>query len=789
MQNETTFYSKKYQNEYKTIKISLDKLAIGYRKYKSKKKKKKEKDKHIEISRNNVNATIFDAVCRTNMITIHVYQFLRLWILDKYHKNQHIPEITEDIIKMVYKTLIKKTVGPSVKGENLTYLNEFSNFYKNEYMDLMDIKYKNINKNDPEVINSTKFNGEYLSQVISYMATDILKNIINNIQMHFYKYIKRFVFGSFKKHNKKLRKYDIIIMTYSRIVKRNKELQSATIDKNMKCTIENIIKIYGNKVKVMNEARKKFLKKINSELYLVFQDIINQTTTCEPKYHQWLNENRKKILPGTFKVSLNEDLNIEPQKFLKYMIFMNGELEKMEVKQFQFSPLRTSLIPKYIMIDTKTLVELFISEEKQEYLNNLNKYQHDIWSKFFNMNQSVFRCKNYTFNYSIMTDGYVASVLMIRNDYLEKETINKQKKKNGKKEIKKACEGMNEEQKKIYKDNRKEKQKGEAKKLKLEKAKGRNTEREKNKKYMEDFEKNLGKISTLLKKQKIKEEKEKLKKGKRKDKKETYVEFPYINEHLSDIEIEHLKKAYKVYCDPGKKKLYQFLGDDGTYFCYTNKQRLKETKRIKQQKYIERYKVRLQITEIERKLSTVNSKSCDYTKFKEYIKLKNEISIQLYDLYKKEKFRRLNWYSHINRQRSEANLLHTIKEKYGEDAIIIMGDWKSSEQLKGNISTPNIGLKRKVREKFMVYNFDEFRTSCLNSETEERCNNLYAPDKDGIKRKIHSVLTYKMENKRYGNVNRDKNAVNNIKKIVTSYLENKKRPERYKRGVNIDNTE
>ena len=58
------------------------------------------------------------------------------------------------------------------------------------------------------------------------------------------------------------------------------------------------------------------------------------------------------------------------------------------------------------------------------------------------------------------------------------------------------------------------------------------------------------------------------------------------------------------------------------------------------------------------------------------------------------------------------------------------------------ISTPNLGLKRKLAEYFKVYNIDEFRSSCLNYKTEEKSENLYLPDKQGELRKIHSILTY-----------------------------------------------
>jgi hypothetical protein len=48
--------------------------------------------------------------------------------------------------------------------------------------------------------------------------------------------------------------------------------------------------------------------------------------------------------------------------------------------------------------------------------------------------------------------------------------------------------------------------------------------------------------------------------------------------------------------------------------------------------------------------------------------------------------------------------------------------------------------------------------------------------------KLHSVLTYKMENNRLGCINRDRNAVLNMKKIVVSWLTDRTRPEKFRRG-------
>jgi len=47
------------------------------------------------------------------------------------------------------------------------------------------------------------------------------------------------------------------------------------------------------------------------------------------------------------------------------------------------------------------------------------------------------------------------------------------------------------------------------------------------------------------------------------------------------------------------------------------------------------------------------------------------------------------------------------------------------------------------------------------------------------------VFDYKMENKRNGCINRDKNGCKNIQKVFNYYIEYDELPERYKRGVEL----
>ena len=71
----------------------------------------------------------------------------------------------------------------------------------------------------------------------------------------------------------------------------------------------------------------------------------------------------------------------------------------------------------------------------------------------------------------------------------------------------------------------------------------------------------------------------------------------------------------------------------------------------------------------------------------------------------------------------------------------------------------------------------------INCKTHTKNDNIYLPDKEGVLRKMHSILTYQMENERLGCINRDKNSVYNMKTIVECFLEFNKRPEIFCREI------
>jgi hypothetical protein len=287
----------------------------------------------IGNNRNNNKRIIFDAVTRTHQIIVHLCMFLRLFILDKYHNNQPIPHINKNFMSMAIKALIATSVaGPTPKGSNLDMFNEFKKFYISDYKQLG---------------YTEKIDGSNLSQILGYMETDIITNIENNIKLHFFKYVNQFVNSSFKSKHKQL-------------------------------------------VETVKKKDKQSLKKqLDKELYELKQDLLNNTLESDVKYHAWINQHRPHIFPINITDSYEFDISHNPQKYLKHMIYMCIEIEKIGGKSFQFFPIRSNIVPKYIPIDTTTLIDLFMSENKNEYYNDVDRYKNILWDKLLKTSDPV----------------------------------------------------------------------------------------------------------------------------------------------------------------------------------------------------------------------------------------------------------------------------------------------------------------------------------------------------------------------------------------------------------------
>ena len=66
-----------------------------------------------------------------------------------------------------------------------------------------------------------------------------------------------------------------------------------------------------------------------------------------------------------FVNSYEFDIMNNPQKYIKSMIYMCLQIEELGTKSFQFFPLRTDTTVKYIPIDTKSIIEIFVKENNE----------------------------------------------------------------------------------------------------------------------------------------------------------------------------------------------------------------------------------------------------------------------------------------------------------------------------------------------------------------------------------------------------------------------------------------
>ena len=248
-----------------------------------------------------------------------------------------------------------------------------------------------------------------------------------------------------------------------------------------------------------------------------------------------------------------------------------------------------------------------------------------------------------------------------------------------------------------------------------------------------------------------------------------------------------------THSDPGKKSLVRLLGDNGKEYNYSNRRRLKETRRLKYNTLINNKKSKTilkgknkTISKLEMELTEYSGKTTYEKKFLDYVKHKIDLRKDIIEEENYNKYlKKLNWHTYINKQRHEDTILNEIEKVYGKNASIIIGDWGNKGRL-SYISTPGIGLKRLLRRRFNVYHLDEYKTSQINCITHEENKNLRL-NYNNKNRKMHSIFTYQMLNGRQGCINRDRNAIYNMKSIVESLIKTLERPEDFRRDQTSSN--
>lgn len=670
---------KKYLTSYKSVKMSLKRVI---------------KHQHNLEKIDNAASII-------NKIIGHTYQFLKLYCMNYYNAYNDIPDITETFITTIFKVIgTKRTSGRPIFIENNELVEKLKKFY--------DKKYK------PYMFGENDMSYTGLSNVLEYEAVGIMTNITNHISEHFEDCFKTYI-------NARL---------------------------NVK-QIENDIQKSSDIPKVL---KKLMLKLYRKRIWELKNDILFNTRKCNPLDVDFKYYIRKNYLPEINEIPLSKMLTDEPLKFLPYMIKMSLEIEKSNDKNiniFDFKkpimtesfknmekelmlknfnndeikllnnsiktcyeiekinnkkehiknikkeelespfkklekkliidnfnenqikdleniikicsinknqynktftcfPLRKSNIPKYIKLDTLTIVFLLFGEKenKSAYAHgNLKANEGKLWNKFFRTEMKCFKKKGYKFAHSIVTDGIGCTILFIRKD--------------------------------LYNETR------------------RTIVRTVRKPY-------------------------------------SYKETMYVDD-LSEKEKEEYRKLKAVGGDPGKCRL--LYATDGntkiitkangktkhktTTFQYTQDQVRHDMKIKKYRENIKKYKKdalkrRLNVFDIEDALSKHDSKSLNYEKIKDYILTKNNVNYQLNDYYKGEIFRKQKWFSFINRQKSEAEMINKFIKTFGsqKEVVLLIGDWSEGKHMKGREPTKGKAIRRLfTKNHFKIFLVNEYNTS------------------------------------------------------------------------------
>jgi hypothetical protein len=195
-------------------------------------------------------------------------------------------------------------------------------------------------------------------------------------------------------------------------------------------------------------------------------------------------------------------------------------------------------------------------------------------------------------------------------------------------------------------------------------------------------------------------------------------------------------------------------------------------------------------TQFTRHLNT-NSRTTDFYKFKEYILKKTQVSFQTKNFYNHPTFRKMKLRSFIEGKRSEDKFVEKIGETFGQNAIIMYGDWSESEQMKNFIPTKGVGLRRLIHRKFHTISIKEAYSSkrcceCFQDLRNYIADNNFHTTKVGDK--IHRILVCEncikcssktvldpskcvsSDNKRIMFRTRDKNAARNILRIGEDWI-------------------
>jgi hypothetical protein len=250
----------------------------------------------------------------------------------------------------------------------------------------------------------------------------------------------------------------------------------------------------------------------------------------------------------------------------------------------------------------------------------------------------------------------------------------------------------------------------------------------------------------------------------------------YNIEDLSKEQLDELKPKNIVGCDPGKRSLVYMMDANGNKLQYTAPQRKMESKAKCNQRILLEEKKKHDVIGLETVLSSENSKSVNYEKFKSYLVEKDKLNKKIIDFYQRETWRKMKFRQYSYGKKSMDNFMNKIKETFGDNILIGYGNWSRNTQMKHFMPTMNKGLRKQIHKKYDTITINECNTSKKCCECH---NNLdYYRHKNGDKqfRLLTCSNCVRLQVKQTVFRTRDANSSINIMNLTKWWIEKQQRP-------------
>lgn len=317
-----------------------------------------------------------DAVRRTNDIVRHAYQLLKLFLL-RHPSHPVDDKLVKFCLQSCYST---KTKHSGRKGQDA------DEKLKSQ------IKEFRIREYDPLLAEHQGLpDGSRLAQILKLQEADMVQNLETIPSLHYLNHLWRFLKFTFR-----VRDFEM------------------SVDETPGLTTQD-------------RKRKKAEKK--REIGAIKNDILDveDALHSDPIYHSWIVEMRSRLRPAKLvsqfsKRSIPYDVKAHPLDYIPCLLFMTSEMEAsaarqgIEVRLFHPLPLRASLIPCHITLDTEALNNLIPRNKKKGAIRDL---ADELWRDRFLTEKKLFRKGSqtdpkYVFRNTISTDGVAATILLVK---------------------------------------------------------------------------------------------------------------------------------------------------------------------------------------------------------------------------------------------------------------------------------------------------------------------------------------------------------------------------------------